>query len=77
MEIKPITEAKLSPREAAIKLGISMNRVYNLLWSGKLRADQAEGKWYIPESAVEERLKARAVGRPSLAKPQGYDPTSK
>lgn len=47
----------LSPREAAVKLGISLNAVYALLWAGKLQAQHEESRWKIPFSAVEERLK--------------------
>jgi excisionase family DNA binding protein len=50
----------LTPREAAVKLGISLNAVYALLWAGKLHANRAENRWQIPSSEVEERL--RKVG---------------
>ena len=49
----------LSVSETARKLGISLDGVYRLLYSGKLRGAKADGKWRIPAAAVEERLKQR------------------
>jgi excisionase family DNA binding protein len=47
----------LSPREAAVRLGISLNAVYALLWAGKLSATHSDNRWQIPCSAVEERIR--------------------
>ena len=47
----------LSPREAAIRLGITLNAVYALLWAGKLPAKRSDNRWQIYASAVEERLR--------------------
>jgi excisionase family DNA binding protein len=48
-------EKTLSPRQAALKLHVGMQRLYALLYSGKLRATKQGNRWVIPESAVAER----------------------
>ena len=55
--MKPKSE--LTPREAAQKLGISLDSVYSLIWAGKLSANRHDGRWSIPVSAVEDRIRAR------------------
>ena len=52
----------LSPREAANRLGITLNAVYALLWAGKISADQRNGRWYISAAAVEKRLAKKRQG---------------
>jgi excisionase family DNA binding protein len=50
------TEAKtMSPREAAVRLGVRMDTVYELLWSNKLPAVNIDGCWQIDAAAVDER----------------------
>jgi len=49
----------LSPREAAVRLGITLNAVYALLWAGKLAASRSQNRWLVSSAAVEERLKLR------------------
>lgn len=49
----------LSPREASIRLGCGMKRIYELLYSQKLRAAKVKGRWAIPASEIESRLKQR------------------
>ena len=49
----------LSPRQAAVRLGIRLDALYSLLWAGKLTGNKHNGRWMIPVSAVTERLKAR------------------
>jgi excisionase family DNA binding protein len=55
--------AGVTPREAAQTLGICLDSVYSLLWSGKLAATRVEGRWQISAQAVEERLRAQARRR--------------
>jgi excisionase family DNA binding protein len=52
-------EKPLNPREVARKLGIRLDTVYTAIWAGKLPATKQEGRWSIPASAVDERLKSR------------------
>ena len=52
-------EKYLKPREAARRLGISLQLVYQLLWTGKLEGVNDHGRWKIPIEAVEERLSRR------------------
>ena len=49
------SETELTPSEAAQRLQIGMQRLYDLLHSGKLRAVKRGTRWAIPESAIVER----------------------
>ncbi len=48
-------EIELTPSEAAQRLRIGVQRLYDLLHSGKVRATKRGTRWAIPESAVAER----------------------
>jgi excisionase family DNA binding protein len=57
---------QLSVVEATRQLGISLDATYKLIYARKLAARKANGRWRIPISAVEKRLRAKtgiAVGR--------------
>ena len=45
--------------EAARKLGVGLDYLYSLLWTGKLRGTKVGKQWRISADAVEERLKER------------------
>ncbi len=46
-------ERKLTPREAAVLHGVTLNYLYSLLWLGRLPgAYQVMGRWVIPASSV-------------------------
>lgn len=47
--------------ESARRLGISINRTYHLVWSGKLPAQQIAGQWRISPDAIAARLAAKAA----------------
>jgi excisionase family DNA binding protein len=49
-------EKAMSPRQAALKLGINLHRLYMLIYSGKVPATKTDGRWLISETAVNERL---------------------
>ncbi|HVB59185.1 MAG TPA: helix-turn-helix domain-containing protein [Candidatus Acidoferrales bacterium] len=49
-------EKMLNPREAAQRLNVGLQRLYVLLYSGKLRAEKQGNRWMIPASAITERL---------------------
>jgi len=52
-------ENTLSVRAAARSLGVGLKRVYELLYDGRLRgAEKKGGRWRIPITAIEDRLKA-------------------
>jgi len=62
--------AELTPRQAARRLGVSLDSIYSLVWSGKLAGRQHDGRWLIPLAAVEARLLAkekRLERRPATA----------
>lgn len=48
-----------SPAQAARKLGISLEYVYRQIWAGKIAAQKRNGKWHVPASELERRLKYR------------------
>jgi excisionase family DNA binding protein len=47
--------------EAARTLGVGLDYLYSLLWTGKLTGQKVGGRWRIPRSAVEARSKAQKV----------------
>lgn len=53
----------LTPREAAQRLGIGLDSVYSLLWSGKLPARKVDGRWIVNPSDVAVRLKSKEARR--------------
>lgn len=53
-------EKELSAVEAARRLGVGLDYLYSLLWTGKLTGRKQGKRWHIPADAVEARLKGRA-----------------
>jgi excisionase family DNA binding protein len=52
-------EIDVSVPEAARLLGVTMKYVYDLLYSGRLKAEKKMGRWRIPTEEIEARLKIR------------------
>ena len=52
-------ENELTPVEAARRLGIGLDYLYALLWTGKLKGQKVEGRWQVPAAEVEARLRKR------------------
>jgi excisionase family DNA binding protein len=52
-------DPELSAVEAARQLGVGLDYLYSLLWTGKLPGRKSGRVWRIPVSAVTERLRAR------------------
>ena len=50
---------ELSAIEAARRLGVGLDYLYSLLWTGKLLGRKVGKRWRIPAEAVEARLKQR------------------
>ncbi len=50
---------ELSAIEAARKLGVGLDYLYSLLWTGKLAGRKVGKRWHIPAEAVEAKLKQR------------------
>jgi len=55
-----MTRQEMSAIEAARRLGIGLDYLYSLLWTGKLRGRKVGKRWRIPVGAVEARLEQRA-----------------
>jgi excisionase family DNA binding protein len=56
----PMLEDKyLTPSSAARRLCVGLDYFYKLLWTGKLSATKVNGRWRIPQAAIEQRLKER------------------
>ncbi len=51
-------ENELSAVEAARRLGVGLDYLYSLLWTGKLEGRKVGKQWRIPAEAVDARLKA-------------------
>ncbi|MGA8500001.1 MAG: helix-turn-helix domain-containing protein [Candidatus Sulfotelmatobacter sp.] len=52
-------ESEISAIEAARRLGVGLDYLYSLLWTGKLQGRKAGKQWRIPTEAVEARLRQR------------------
>lgn len=50
-------ERELTAIEAARKLGVGLDYLYSLLWTGKLQGRKVGKQWRIPAESVEARLK--------------------
>jgi excisionase family DNA binding protein len=50
-------EREVSAVEAARKLGVGLDYLYSLLWTGKLKGRKVGKQWRISAEAVEARLK--------------------
>ena len=46
----------LSVPAAARQLGYTLKYVYDLVYSGRIKADKIAGRWHIPVSEVEARM---------------------
>ena len=54
-------ENEISARAAAQILGVNLQFIYQLIWTGKLPGRKVGGTWRIPTSAIEARLKQRGA----------------
>lgn len=52
---------ELSAVEAARRLGVGLDYLYSLLWTGKLQGHKVGRRWRIPAEAIEARLKQRGA----------------
>jgi excisionase family DNA binding protein len=65
--IRPVKEVRmkvhekqeLSAIESARKLGVGLDYLYSLLWTGKLTGRKVGRQWRVLAEAVEARLKRR------------------
>lgn len=54
-------DLEVSAIEAARRLGVGLDYLYSLLWTGKLQGRKVGKQWRIPAEAIEARLKQREV----------------
>ena len=54
-----MAQQEISAIEAARRLGVGLDYLYSLLWTGKLQARKVGGHWRIPLEAVQTRLKQK------------------
>lgn len=52
-------DAEITPIEAARKLGVGLDYLYSLLWTGKLAGRKDQNRWRVSLASVDARLKAR------------------
>ncbi len=50
-------EKEVTAIEAARRLGVGLDYLYSLIWTGKLEGRKVSGRWVIPAKAVEARRK--------------------
>lgn len=53
------TTKEISAIEAARRLGVGLDYLYSLLWTGKLDARKVDRQWCVSTAAVEARLNKR------------------
>ena len=56
-----IKEKEFSAVEAARRLGVGLDYLYSLLWTGKLLGRKVGRQLRIPANAIEARLKQRGA----------------
>ncbi len=54
-----MNKQELSPIEAARRLGVGLQYVYSLLWTGKLAGRKVGRSWRVSAQAVETKLRER------------------
>lgn len=52
-------DQEVSAIAAARKLGVGLDYLYSLLWTGKLPGRKVGKQWRIPAEAIEQRLEQR------------------
>lgn len=50
-------EKEVSAIEAARRLGVGLDYLYSLLWTGKLHGRKVGKRWRVSSEAVESRVK--------------------
>jgi excisionase family DNA binding protein len=58
----------LTAVEAARQLGVGLDYLYSLLWTGKLLGRKVGGTWRAPVSAVEERRRIKELSRGAVSR---------
>jgi hypothetical protein len=56
-------ETELTAKEAARELGLRLDSLYHLIWSGRLKARQELGRWLVPVAEVKRRRSLREAGK--------------
>jgi len=55
-----MTEANLAVREVAVKLGVTLAHIYNMVRAERLPGSfKTDGVWQVPQAAVNAYLKKR------------------
>ena len=54
-------QKELTAVEAARKLGVGLDYLYSLLWTGKLPGRKVGKRWLIPAEAVDAKLRLRGA----------------
>ncbi|WP_414633400.1 helix-turn-helix domain-containing protein [Acidisarcina polymorpha] len=60
--VKYQREAEITAVEAARRLGVGLDYVYSLLWTGKLQGRKIGKRWIVPARVVQARLKKLTGG---------------
>jgi excisionase family DNA binding protein len=60
---KTDSKDEVSAVEAARRLGVGLDYIYSLLWTGKLSGRKVGRVWRVPIQAINERRKAVATPR--------------
>jgi excisionase family DNA binding protein len=52
-KMRKLKEKELSAIEAARRLGVGLDYLYSLLWTGKLQGRKVGKRWHVAANAVE------------------------
>jgi excisionase family DNA binding protein len=52
-------EKEVTAVEAARRLGVGLDYLYSLLWTGKLEGHKVGRQWRVPVEAIQARMKQR------------------
>ncbi len=55
MRVQHVREKAITPVEAARRLGVTIQYLYTLLWTGRLQATREGKRWLVSAQAVEQR----------------------
>jgi len=59
----------VSPRDAAQRIGVRLDTLYQKIWAGKLPANKVNGRWRIPKAAFETLVQRKQ--KSSQPSPEG------
>ncbi len=63
MRVQHVKQQSITPVEAARRLGVTLQYLYTLLWTGRLQARREGKRWLVDAQAVERRRQSQSETR--------------